>query len=213
MLCIIWQNIEMSMSINAFLWNCKRKHRNLHSQTQENMHTSQRKALSPATSWALVPTKVLNWPDLIWSTYSTKHRFWPQFKITQLKRTTSRHPVISLHRLASPHRTLPTYVNVRCELPTPADRCGSAKRLRFHTLPLPSAGARGDTAKRAGCHRPLIKMKLRLCCSARGAGGHSSRWEVVHRRARSQMGIRCCTRKRERSEAQLKHTLQRPQNH
>lgn len=87
-----------------------------------------------------------------------------------------------------------TYVNVRCKLPTPADRCGSANRLHFHTHAPPPAGPSGDTAKHAGCHQPLTQRWSCVCAAQPG-----SRWSLVQVRGSSRSGfltdIRSSTKK------------------
>lgn len=100
---------------------------------------------------------------------------------------------LPMHSLPSPFSI---YVSVRCELPTPADRCGSANHLHFHTHSLPSAGPLGDTARHTGCHQPLTQRWSCVWAAQPGvAGGHSSRWEVVQSRTRFLTDMRSSTRK------------------
>lgn len=126
-------------------------------------------------------------------------------KFIEPKCMTHSHPVISFFcfaifppSLPSLPSSFPTYVNVRCKLPTPADRCGRVNCLYFHTLPLPSTGeARGDTrgaAAAEGClPQPLSRQPINTerwsrvppsCCSAWGGVG-GSRWSLVQVRGSS----------------------------
>lgn len=68
-------------------------------------------------------------------------------------------------------RLSPPTQHFRCESPAPADRCGSANRLHFHTYSLLSAGPSGDTDEEAWrlpattTHPSAIntEMKLYMC--------------------------------------------------
>lgn len=82
---------------------------------------------------------------------------------------TTQHSVILSFVSLPPLPFLPlhfsTYVYVRCEMPAPADRYGSANHLHFRIHPLPSAGPSGD---RVRCQPSAINTEMRpcVCCSA-----------------------------------------------
>lgn len=96
---------------------------------------------------------IIYWSPKMSSLTSKTPYWWTVFLFMQCKFLMHCHPLPFSLLLPSLPSPFSTYVNARCELPTPADRCGSANHLHFHTHPPPPSGPRGDVLKPAGCRR------------------------------------------------------------